>query len=93
MNLYGTIILLVITIISSYVIILHFIDIKEKKKVKTKGIVPTAYYYLVGGTLVNVSLPYFKSHALRRYTKKKLLDIFLIHFLLQQEQVVEIKTS
>ena len=84
MNLFGTVILLVITIVSSYVIIRHFQDINEKKTIKKEGIVPTAYYYLIGGTAFNISLPYIKSHALRRYTVKKLSDIFLIQFYIKQ---------
>ena len=88
MNLYGTVILIAITIISSYIIILHYKNIAQnitqKKNVKKEGIVPTAYYYLIGFTLICVCLPYFKSHALRRYTMKKLSDIFLTHFLIKR---------
>ena len=88
MNLYGSVILFAITILSAFVIILHYKNIAEnitqKKKLKKEGLVPTAYFYLVGFTFVLICLPYFKSHALRRYTKKKLSDIFLTHFLVRQ---------
>ena len=88
MNTYGVVILIVITIISSYIIILHYKNITQnitlKKNAKKEGIVPTAYYYLIGFTLVCV---YLKIHALRKYTMKKLSDIFLTQFLIKKVYV------
>ena len=88
MNTYGVVILIVITIISSYIIILHYKNITQnitlKKNAKKEGIVPTAYYYLIGFTLVCV---YLKIHALRKYTMKKLSDIFLTQFLIKKVDV------
>ena len=65
---YGTMVLITITGVSTFIIISHLMDIGEEvkggKKV-TSSLVPKEWFILIGFTIICVFLPFVKSHALR----------------------------
>ena len=68
LNMYGTMVLITITGVSTFIIINHHRDIFKEvdggKKV-TGSLVPKEWFFLIGFTIICVFLPYMKSHALR----------------------------
>ena len=68
LNMYGTMVLITITGVSTFIIVSHYRDIFEEveggKKI-TGSLVPKQWFILIGFTIICVFLPYMKSHALR----------------------------
>ena len=68
LNMYGTMVLITITGVSTFIIISHYRDIFEEvkggKKI-TGSLVPKEWFILIGFTIICVFLPFVKSHALR----------------------------
>ena len=68
-NMYGTMILITITGVSTFIIVTHYRDILEVghggEKVTQTMLVPKEWAYLIGLTIICVFLPFVKSHALR----------------------------
>ena len=68
-NMYGTMVLITITGVSTFIIVSHYRDILQLghggEKVTKSMLVPKEWFYLIGLTTVCVFLPFVKSHALR----------------------------
>ena len=69
LNIYGTMILITITGVSTFIIINHYKDIYKKGKEDgaklARGLVPKEWFVLLGLTIICVFLPFVKSQALR----------------------------
>ncbi len=66
---YGTMVLITITGVSTFIIVSHYRDIlelgNEGEKASKKLLVPKEWFYLICLTIICVFLPFVKSHALR----------------------------
>lgn len=68
---YGTMVLITITGVSTFIIVNHYKDIRTLdleqggEKVTKSLLVPKEWFYLIGLTIICVFLPFVKSRALR----------------------------
>ena len=72
MNLYGALVLLVISGLMCYTVLQHYKDIKEGFYHRSPLSVPTEFLYFLLFIAVSTGLPFAKSHGLRF---EKTLDI------------------
>ena len=79
-NMYGTMVLITITGVSTFIIISHLRDIDEEVKggkKMTGSLVPEEWFIMIGFTIICVFLPFVKSHALRFELFKSKIQQFI----------------
>ena len=65
LNLYGVLVLIVISGLMCYVVLQHYWDIKEGLYDRSELSLPTEFLYLLLFTTLSTALPFSKSHGLR----------------------------
>ena len=65
LNLYGVLVLIVISGLMCYVVLQHYRDIKEGLYDRSEITLPTEFLYLLLFCALSTALPFAKSHGLR----------------------------